>query len=129
MKPESVPSGPWTGFFNDRAGGERHRVNLVVTFVGEIVSGQGEDRGGVFGLAGRYDLKSEEILCTKTYYGGAILQCRAFFEGEGIWGTWSGAGGETGGFQLWPAISAPREFARKDRTTAYAARVRLRAER
>jgi hypothetical protein len=127
MKPDSLPSGPWTGFFNDRAGGKRHRVNLVVTFVGEIVSGQGEDRGGVFGLAGRYDLDGEAMLCTKTYFGGAVLQCRAFFEGEGIWGTWSGAGGESGGFQLWPAISAPREFVKRARRTSFTTQARLRA--
>ncbi len=95
-------SGAWTGFYNYRAAGQRHRTDLVLTFASGIIAGQGSDRVGVFGIAGHYDAELGEIQWTKTYFGAHSVRYRGFADGRAIWGTWKIGDIAKGGFHIWP---------------------------
>lgn len=77
-------------------------MDLSLTFAGGIISGQGNDCRGMFGIAGCYDASEGEILLTKTYYRADRVRFRGFIDGNAIWGTWENAGSATGGFHIWP---------------------------
>ena len=106
---ERFPSGEWTGFWMQRSmyRGERSWMELLLTFSGGIVRGEGRDRIGEFVLLGTYDLKSAEVVFTKThpthdvfYRGWAELD-------KGIWGLWK-LPHDHDGFHIWPkGISDP----------------------
>lgn len=95
------PSGPWIGFFNYRAGGKRHRMDLALTFENGRMAGDGRDGVGAFVITGTYDGKSGECQWTKAYLGAHDVHYRGFREGRGIWGLWELDGG-SGGFHIWP---------------------------
>ena len=59
------PSGPWTGFYNYRPG-DRHRMDLQLTFANGNMSGDGVDDIGRFLIKGRYDAANRECYWTKT---------------------------------------------------------------
>ena len=73
-----------------------------LTFAGGIISGQGNDCRGMFGIAGCYDAGEGEILLTKTYYRADRVRFRGFIDGCAIWGTWEIKGAAKGGFHIWP---------------------------
>lgn len=102
-------SGPWTGFYNYHAGGPGHRTDLFLTFVQGIIAGQGSDSYGVYGIAGCFETDDAEIRWTKTYFGGHVVRCRGFIEGDAIWGTWEVADQAKGGFHIWPLGRAPKQ--------------------
>jgi hypothetical protein len=106
MSSTQFPSGPWIGFFNYRAGGKRHRMDLALTFENGRMSGDGRDGVGAFVITGSYDGDSGECLWTKGYVGAHDVHYRGFREGKGIWGLWELDGG-SGGFQIWPLGSGP----------------------
>ena len=92
MSEPLFPSGPWTGFYNYRPG-DRHRMDLQLTFANGNMSGDGVDDVGRFLIKGRYDAASRECHWTKTYVGAHDVFYRGFREGKGIWGAWEiGAG-------------------------------------
>lgn len=95
------PSGPWTGFYNYRPG-DRHRMDLELTFREGRMEGVGVDDIGRFVVRGRYDAESLECWWTKTYIGGHDVFYRGFREGRGIWGTWEIPPFDHGGFHIWP---------------------------
>jgi hypothetical protein len=95
------PSGPWTGFYNYRPG-DRHRMQLHLTFAQGRISGNGVDDIGRFLIRGRYDTQSRECYWTKSYIGSHDVFYRGFREGKGIWGTWQIAIQFRGGFHIWP---------------------------
>lgn len=109
MSGSDFDSGPWTGFYNYKAGGARHRMDLTLLFVRGIVSGQGNDRVGLFGIAGCYDSDNAEILWSKTYFGAHCVHYRGFVDGCSIWGTWEIKGQARGGFRIWPVGFEPRQ--------------------
>lgn len=94
------PSGEWTGFYVQN--GERHRQDLVLTFGNGFVRGSGGDGVGGFGIRGRYDAATLEVVWTKVYLGAHSVYYRGFREGKGIWGTWEIGSYCRGGFQIWP---------------------------
>jgi hypothetical protein len=102
------PSGPWTGFYNYRPG-ERHRMDLQLTFRAGRVSGDGIDDIGRFMIRGRYDAGTRECYWTKSYVGAHDVFYRGFREGKGIWGTWEITILDHGGFQIWPERAGERE--------------------
>lgn len=102
MNGSDLASGPWTGFYNYKAGGARHRMDLTLLFVRGIVTGQGSDRIGLFGIAGCHDSGESEILWSKTYFGAHCVHYRGFVDGCSIWGTWEIKGISKGGFHIWP---------------------------
>lgn len=102
------PSGPWTGFYNYRPG-DRHRMELALTFADGNLSGDGMDDVGAFGIKGRYDAATGECHWTKSYFGAHDVFYRGFREGKGIWGTWEIAVRDHGGFHIWPRRAGDAE--------------------
>jgi hypothetical protein len=102
------PSGPWTEFYNYRPG-DRHRMDLRLTFANGNMSGDGVDDVGRFLIKGRYDAASHECYWTKTYLGAHDVFYRGFREGKGIWGTWEITIQYHGGFHIWPRQASEGE--------------------
>jgi hypothetical protein len=101
------PSGPWTGFFLQRAIPGRHRMDLRLTFRGGEIRGEGRDWVGNFLIRGRYALDDGRCHWVKRYVGKHDVHYRGFNEGKGIWGTWEilielPPEYKTGGFHIWP---------------------------
>jgi hypothetical protein len=101
MSDALYPSGPWTGFYNYRPG-DRHRMELELTFANGSLSGTGTYDVGRFLIKGRYDAGAGECYWTKSYLGAHDVFYRGFREGKGIWGTWEITIREHGGFHIWP---------------------------
>ncbi len=101
------PSGPWTGFFLQRAIPGRHRMELRLTFHGGVMEGEGRDRVGPFLVRGRYSVEDGRCHWTKRYLGKHDVFYKGFNEGKGIWGVWemphvAAPGLRSGGFHIWP---------------------------
>lgn len=99
---ESFPSGPWLGFYNFTAGGERHWMELDLAFREGKIQGTGRDDVGRFVLRGGFDGQTRECHWTKTYVGAHDVWYRGFGEGLGIWGLWELGEQAHGGFHIWP---------------------------
>lgn len=101
------PSGPWTGFFLQKAVPGRHRMELRLTYRGGTMTGEGRDLVGKFIIRGRYALGDGKCRWTKRYLGKHDVVYQGFNEGKGIWGVWE-IPTEThpdvcrGGFHIWP---------------------------
>ena len=109
MTDSLFPSGPWTGFYNYRPG-DRHRMDLALTFANGVMSGDGTDDIGRFLIKGRYDAANRECYWTKSYIGAHDVYYRGFREGKGIWGTWEIAIQQHGGFHIWPKAMGEGEL-------------------
>lgn len=101
------PSGPWTGFFLQKAVPGKHTMDLRLTFANGALTGEGRDRVGAFLVKGRYDLTDGKCYFTKRYLEKHDVFYSGFNEGKGIWGTWEialpGHGVlDRGGFHIWP---------------------------
>jgi hypothetical protein len=101
MSEQEFPSGPWTGFYTYSATSGRHRTDLVLTFSGGRMTGEGCDRVGPFVIEGTYDAGSRECTWTKSYVAAHDVSYTGYREGKGIWGIWSICEVH-GGFQIWP---------------------------
>jgi len=101
MSDELFPSGPWVGFYNHRPG-DRHRMDLNLTFAHGFMAGEGNDDVGRFFIKGRYEAATRECHWIKSYVGAHDVFYRGFREGKGIWGTWEIAIRYHGGFHIWP---------------------------
>lgn len=108
MSESLFPSGPWVGFYN-YGPGERHRMDLELTFANGNLNGTGTDDVGRFLIKGRYDEANRECHWTKRYIGGHDVFYRGFREGKGIWGTWEITIHDHGGFHIWPRRSGAGE--------------------
>ena len=104
MSDDLFPSGPWRGFYNYQPG-DRHAMDLDLTFANGLMSGDGRDDIGLFLIKGKYDAQSRECHWTKTYIGAHDVFYRGFREGKGIWGTWEISIFGHGGFHIWPAAA------------------------
>lgn len=117
MTDAQFPSGPWTGCYNYRAGGERYRMDMTLTFKNGRIDGEGGDGVGLFVVSGYYDPEAGECWWTKGYVGAHDVAYHGFREGRRIWGTWVltwapvRPGGTHGGFQIWPVGEEPAEEA------------------
>jgi hypothetical protein len=101
------PSGPWTGFFLQRALPGRHKMELRLTFHDGVMEGEGRDWVGSFLIRGRYSIADGRCHWTKRYLGKHDVFYKGFNEGKGIWGTWeippvTIPGFQNGGFHIWP---------------------------
>lgn len=108
MSDSLFPSGPWVGFYN-HGPGERHRMDLDLTFANGNLDGTGTDDVGRFLIKGRYDAANRECHWTKRYLGAHDVFYRGFREGKGIWGTWEITIQDHGGFHIWPRRSGAGE--------------------
>lgn len=110
------PSGPWTGFFLQKAIPGRHLMELHLTFRNGALTGEGRDWVGPFILKGSYSLSDGVCYWTKRYLGKHDVFYRGFNEGKGIWGVWEMdviGGRDQGGFHIWPegmAVETDREL-------------------
>jgi hypothetical protein len=97
------PSGPWTGFWLQKAMPGKHQMRLSLSFVDGRISGAGVDVVGPFTFVGRYDLKTGRCTMTKRYDGAHQLLYEGTNEGESLWlwGLWT-VPLDQGGFHLWP---------------------------
>jgi hypothetical protein len=99
------PSGKWVGFFLDKRLPGRHRMEILLTFAGGRMSGEGRDRVGKFTFEGDYSVTDGRCRWVKKYLGKHAVHYTGFNEGKGIWGTWELRWGPlhfTGGFHIWP---------------------------
>ena len=101
MSDDLFPSGPWVGFYN-YGPGDKHRMELGLTFRNGNMTGDGTDDIGAFAIRGRYDSTNLECYWTKSYLGAHDVFYRGFREGKGIWGTWEIGIFDHGGFHIWP---------------------------
>lgn len=108
MNESRFPSGPWVGFYNYRPG-DKHRMDLQLSFENGVVTGTGNDDVGPFAINGRYDAAAGECHWTKTYPGSHDVFYRGFREGKGIWGTWEIRDNCRGGFHIWPRSASEGE--------------------
>lgn len=110
MADELFPSGPWVGFYN-YSPGDKHRMELDLTFANGKVTGTGIDDVGRFIINGGYDVTTLECWWTKTYTGSHDVFYRGYREGKGIWGTWEITAFDHGGFHIWPRAAGEGETA------------------
>src|SRR4051812_7760276 len=99
------PSGKWVGFFIDKRLPGRHQMEILLTFAGGRMTGEGRDRVGKFTFRGSYDVADGKCSWVKQYLGKHAVRYKGFNEGKGIWGTWEmhwGGLAYTGGFHIWP---------------------------
>jgi hypothetical protein len=98
------PSGPWKGFFLQPGVNGRQWMELILTFRGGMMRGEGRDRIGKFLFVGRYDVTDGKCWWTKRYVGRHDIVYTGYNEGKGIWGTWEDpkASYWRGGFRIWP---------------------------
>jgi hypothetical protein len=101
------PSGPWTGFFLQKAIPGRHLMELRLQFRAGSISGEGRDWVGPFIIRGRYSIADGRCHWQKRYLARHDVYYQGFNEGKGIWGTWEiptviDAALRTGGFHIWP---------------------------
>jgi hypothetical protein len=101
------PSGPWTGFFLQKAIPGKHLMELRLQFRRGDVTGEGRDWVGPFIVRGRYTLEDGRVHWQKRYLSKHDVYYRGFGEGKGIWGTWeipteAVPGFSNGGFHIWP---------------------------
>lgn len=96
------PSGPWTGFFLQRAIPGRHMMEMHLAFQNGTMTGEGRDWVGRFYMRGRYSTEDGKCYWNKRYVGKHDVYYQGYNEGKGIWGTWEIGAFDRGGFHIWP---------------------------
>src|ERR1039458_4796996 len=105
MNDESLPNGPWTGFYTSSPQGKRHPMNMNLHFSIDLVDGDGTDEIGRFQIHGEHN--SKEVSWTKFYIGRHTVRYRGFRDGlkRALWGSWQISPKITGEFHIWPVGS------------------------
>ena len=101
------PSGPWIGFFLQKAMPGRHRMELRLQFRNGTLTGEGRDWVGAFIIRGQYTVADGRCHWQKRYLAKHDVFYQGFNEGKGIWGVWEIPTEvlpdvRTGGFHIWP---------------------------
>lgn len=109
MKDDFLPSGPWTGFYQQF--GRKYTTDMHLTFARGRVRGSGADRVGSFVVRGLYEVGNGEVIWTKSYIGRHVVHYRGFRDRRRIWGVWEIIGFDRSGFMIWPRGEAPAEVA------------------
>lgn len=102
---DRFPSGPWKGFFLQPVLPGRHWMELILTFRGGVMTGEGRDWVGRFIIRGKYEVDSGKCWFAKRYVGKHDVSYQGYNEGKGIWGLWelpSQGKSWRGGFHIWP---------------------------
>ena len=103
MSDDVFKSGRWVGFYMYESG-DRHRMDMGLTFQNGIISGEGDDDVGAFVIRGHYDVQSGECYWTKSYVGRHDVFYLGHADSGSIWGTWE-LDEDRGGFRIWPLQS------------------------
>lgn len=101
MSDAHFPSGQWIGFYTYANRSRRYLMDLLLEFRDGVISGEGADGIGFFGIDGHYFSEERECSWIKTYFGKHSVEYSGFREKKGIWGTWT-IRGTKGGFHIWP---------------------------
>jgi hypothetical protein len=101
------PSGPWTGFFLQKAIPGKHLMELRLLFRAGNITGEGRDWVGAFIVKGRYSVGDGRVHWQKRYLAKHDVYYKGFGEDKGIWGTWeiptvAAPLLRSGGFHIWP---------------------------
>ncbi|MSU77144.1 MAG: hypothetical protein EXS16_03505 [Gemmataceae bacterium] len=100
------PSGPWAGYFLQKALPGKHQMELRLAFRAGQMLGEGRDWVGAFTINGQYDIVDGKCWWHKKYVGKHDVYYKGFNEDKGIWGIWEishpSYGVATGGFHIWP---------------------------
>lgn len=101
------PSGPWVGYFLQKAMPGKHLMELHLRFRNGEMTGQGRDWVGAFLIRGRYETAEGRCRFHKRYVGLHDVYYTGFGENKGIWGTWeiptvADPTINKGGFHIWP---------------------------
>ena len=104
MSDDIFPSGPWTGFYNYTGPGDKHRMNLHLSFSKGRISGDGNDDIGLFLISGGYTPQPRSAAGLSSTLGGIKAYDEGVGEKRGIWGRWKLLAGH-GGFHIWPLQS------------------------
>ncbi len=101
---DRFPSGPWEGFFlQPMLSKDRFWMELILTFRGGVMTGEGRDWVGNFVIRGRYNVEDGKCWWTKRYLGKHDVFYNGYNEGKGIWGLWELTSPPwRGGFHIWP---------------------------
>jgi len=128
MSEANFPSGQWIGFYTYPNRSQKYLMDLILEFRDGIVSGDGADGIGCFGIDVRYYAKEAECSWIKTYFGRHSVEYTGFREKKGIWGTWT-IGPSKSGFHIWPiGEGAPLEKLREEAEEELPLRVSLQKE-
>ena len=96
------PSGPWVGFYLMKSSPQRHQMELGLTFIKGVMTGEGRDKIGKFLIRGKYTVEDGKCWWTKSYIGQHDVFYHGYNEGKGIWGLWEIPPTYSGGFHIWP---------------------------
>ena len=102
------PSGPWVGFFLQKALPGKHMMDLHLNFQQGTMTGEGRDVVGHFIIRGKYGIDDGKCHWTKRYLGKHDVFYEGYNEGKGIWGKWEITPDQNlgrqlnGGFHIWP---------------------------
>jgi hypothetical protein len=101
------PTGPWTGFFQQKAIPGKHQTDLELRFADGELEGEGRDWVGAYTVRGTYDRATGRCEWWKKYRGKHSVAYTGFNQGRGIWGVWeinalAGLIRDKGVFHLWP---------------------------
>jgi hypothetical protein len=111
---DRFPSCCWTGFYIQW--GQRGKQDLILSFAGGKIFGEGADSGGEFMVRGTYDTENGRVEMTKRYdahtveYDGQASQA-------GIMGRWQIrylALTDRGEFHIWPITSGSADAMRTE---------------
>lgn len=117
---DRFPSGPWTGFWIQ--GPIKGKQDLILTFSGGSVRGEGYDMSGDFLVRGTYDVEAGRAALRKIYPGSHTVEYDATADGNGLWGPWQinipatrdhPGFHDRGGFHIWPVTSGEGEGLRE----------------
>jgi hypothetical protein len=101
------PSGPWAGFFQQKARPGRQPTEVELYFAGGGLVGEGRDSVGSYTVRGTYDPTDGRCEWLKQYRGKHAVAYTGYNQGKGVWGVWEisalrGLIRDKGVFHLWP---------------------------
>lgn len=102
---DRFPTGEWRGFYVQPDSRQRHKMELLLEFAQEEISGMGDDSVGEFTIKGTYDTRTGQCWWTKQYVGQHRVLYEGRTNGRGIIGQWQVPGQPaswSGPFFIWP---------------------------
>ena len=90
---------------------KKHQMELGLTFLKGVMTGEGRDKIGKFLIRGKYTVEDGKCWWNKAYIGQHDVFYHGYNEGRGIWGLWEIPPTNEGGFHIWPvAMGDPTQL-------------------